>query len=287
MSGQEEALLLGNSQYLGVNPAEFKGKLLNRSLAGSDYAIQLALLESLAPDMPHLRVLLLGFDNLPLHVAGIKSRKGDYADLFAAGMKWYHLPDISPFDKVKAGLSYSKLLKRGLVGPKFDFSWFNSIFSLSKAEAATIEASAKGADPTKVHAGFSVAPADGKKKMDYYVSTSLVDSNFFENVRAFKDIYTYCKEHKIELILLRSPTSQAFLSARPKAWNNELAQVLQSLRVEPGQLMVQIWDNDDGSFDIGSFDDPNHLNPPGFSAYSHLLGLKFEQSLAPGEDASH
>jgi len=263
-----EVLFLGNSQLRNIDTSTFPRRSLNAALAGSDYSIKYALLRALAPRMPDLRLLVLGFDNVPLQTSGIRNRKGDYKQLIKAGIPWWDIPDTSALEQFLYFISYNRLLQPLLVGPKLDIDQLqkHAHFQVVRGDAKSNDTNAqetKGLpdDMARSHIrpGFSYAPEDGAKKIDMYVRLRQQDNNLIGNRKAFGKMMGYCAAHEIQPVLLRAPTTNAFWEKRPPDWEEELRDLM-SLAQEQFKGEIPLWDEEhSGAYPLEDFDDPNHL----------------------------
>lgn len=264
-----EVLFLGNSQLLNINGSRLTHPSLNAALAGSDYSIQLALLQALAPRMPNLRLVVLGLDNVPLQTCGVRNRKGDFKQLIQAGIPWWSIPDTTPLERFVYFLSYSHLLRPLLVGPKLDIDRLQQYtpFRDASLEAKSgtpgpqeTKAPPEPSLPSRVRPGFSCAPVEGARKMDIYKHLRQESNNLAGNRKAFESIIRYCAVHGFQPVLVRAPTTVAFWENRPKDWERELADLIAAAENE-FKGNVPVWDEEhSGAYPLEVFDDPNHLD---------------------------
>lgn len=258
-------LTLGNSQHGNWDDANFDIKTKNIYLPGADYVSLYALLRHLAPRMPKLEAVILGFDNLLLHTPAIKNRKGDYEILAAWGVPWWDIPDITWSERLSFLVRRNPWLKPILTGPKLDQPQVEGIIThiLHRQEPvpAPEEATAKRSpdDPTWVRPGFFVAPANGEQKLGLYVNNFRKSSNKVQNTAALEGVADYCRQKHLRLVFLRTPTTKGFWSERPAEWDQELA-ALKGEAEERYGGEIPVWD-EERSFDYPDayFSDPNHL----------------------------
>ncbi len=122
-----EVLVLGNSQLQRILPDELSLKTINSAEGAADYSVQDAVLRSLAPRMPRLRHVIVGLDNIPLHLAAIEERHGDYSDIMSLGVPWWRIPDVGPVDRLTYSIATSRFLKPFFRGPKLDYPGLESL----------------------------------------------------------------------------------------------------------------------------------------------------------------
>ena len=94
--------------------------------AGSDYAVQYVLMQSVVARMPRLRYVLVGMDEISLHIAALYWRKGDYRDLTDRGVPWWHLPEITWHEKMEYAVRYHPLAIAFLQRAQARLRWVES-----------------------------------------------------------------------------------------------------------------------------------------------------------------
>lgn len=281
-SPDTEVLLLGNSQYRGIVSAPFSRPFHNAALPGSDYVIQEAIFNAHLRHAPNLKVVLLGFDNIPLRVTGISNRKGDFSDILDCGVPWHEIPDVPLAERLEFGISYYPWLKPLLIGPKLDMDAVESLL-FDPVDAATLPplTPPDNFDPSKAIPPFTASPGSGAKKMGYYTKHLARQNNLDKNHAALLRIVETCRDRGLQLILLRGPTTKEFRETRSAAWDQELDQLYQDIAEAYGGNNPPLWNDDQNEdFPIYLFDDPNHLNAQGFLRYSQLLNMHLEKMSA-------
>lgn len=274
---EAEAILLGNSQYTAIDQKRLSLPLVNLSPAGSDYAVMLALLRHYSPQIPNLKYVLLAFDNLPLRVAAMADRAGDYSDLLQFGLPWYALPQIGCGERVEYGISQISVLRPLLSGPKLEMEYLLNNYLFAKAQAAELLPPPPGFDPMRPKAPFGAAPAQGALKMQDYVRKLTERNNLDNNQRALFEIANLCATAGWKLILIRSPLTPEFIDARPEHWKAELQKIRQELTSNFPQLLIAEW-FDERTLPLPHhyFDDPNHLNQLGMRQYEVVLNERIQ-----------
>jgi hypothetical protein len=268
--GEVKVLILGNSQLAGINPA--KGAL-NLSLAGSDYTVQYEILQQNAPNFRNMRLLVLGFDNIPLRTPAIDRMNGDYRELTRLEIPWYAIPQISLAERIKYLLLYNRMFKPMAVGPKLDLARLRAIREKARTPPAVPVGQQSG--PDTIRPGFYLAPSQGLKKIRDYMSSLEIHNNYEENLSAFHEIIAYCSRNDIDVILVRPPATSEFRSGRSVQWQEELKKILADVRGRYPERTIAFWDADEAAaYDLGLFSDPNHLSPAGKAIYSDYLRAK-------------
>lgn len=196
-------------------------------------------------------------------------------------MPWWDIPAVPFKERLLYFASHNSLLKPFLSGPKLDqpeldrrVTWtaVRDLLHLGKkAEAATREpifpvpadtdVLDKGprSDIHTVKPPYNVAPADGKKKLQNYVSSYRKHSNTEANRRAFLGMVRFCRDNNLHAVLLRTPTTKAFWGNRPKEWDREL-DTLYEEAVSLYGTNLPLWDEERTyDYEDNQFDDPNHL----------------------------
>jgi hypothetical protein len=159
-----------------------------------------------------------------------------------------------------------------LVGPKLSYERLHEML-VPKAWAKDVEDS----DPTQVREGYSVAPADGLKKIQSYMRWAENSSHSEVNREAFLSIVRYCSDHGIHLVLLRTPTTQGFWKNRSGEWNEELNGLLREAQTFARNNQIVLWDSEtNNSYSIDLFKDPNHLTNEGYRIYSEELSRQID-----------
>ncbi len=280
-STNAEILFLGNSQQRSLDVKQFCRPALNISVGGSDYSTHFAILRNLEQHLPRLRVVVVGFDTLLLQTAAIADRKGDYEELLTWGVPWWDIPDTPFLERLQFYGSHNTLIRPVLCGTKLDqpelakrVTWQhittflcnpNVVESMSKRpddrspEKPKIEEMPPHRDIHKVVPPYQVAPADGKKKMRNYISYFKNSNHSGKNCAAFLDMLRYCREKDLRVVLLRTPTTKAFWSNRPKEWDREL-EALYTEAVSVYGKELPLWDEERSyTYEENQFEDPNHL----------------------------
>jgi len=279
-----EVVVLGNSQFQSLDADNFAMPTKIMGLPGSGFSIQAAVFLTHAPRMPNLKLLLLGFCNVPLLMPDIANREGDFQDISVWGVPWYRIPCISFIDALIYRISYDPWLKPLLVGPNFDIDapiW-KRLPGLPQASAesqAALPANSidNGVDVTKIEPGFTVPPNGGAQKMGQYLIHLRGSGQRSENIAALYRIIDYCAEHGIEVALLRAPTTYEFWSSRTKGWNDELASLYKDLRARAPRLALPIWDAEHTEvYPDHWFFDPNHMRPEALARYAAYLNERIE-----------
>lgn len=274
-----EILFLGNSQQRSLDVTRFCRPTLNISVGGSDYSTHFSILRNLKRHLPRLQVVVVGFDTLLLRTNAIADRNGDYEELEAWGVPWWDLPEVSPGEQFLYFLSHNKLLRPVLCGPKLDqpelakrITW-QGIFSrvgmphavaqvqdtAPFSPSVTADTTPPRSDIHKIVAPYTVAPADGKKKMRHYIKVFNEYSHSEVNRTAFLGMLRFCRENDLRMVLLRTPTTKAFWSNRPEAWDREL-EALYEEGVSVYGEDLPLWDEERSyTYEDDQFEDPNHL----------------------------
>lgn len=257
-----QILVLGNSQLRAIRPEVLAFPAADLAIGGSDYAIQDALLASIAPEMPKLKVVVVGLDNIPLLTPAMKKRRGDFTELMDLGMDWWRLPDLSLGRRLGCGFRNIPLFRPLFASRKLDVEQIGKLARRS-AQPPPVETSQRLL-PTQVHPGFEFAPVDGERKMERYVQTLREEHNLANNWRHYLNILKYCAGHGLKLALVRTPTTSEFWRARPRAWDEQAAEMISQANAILPANQIRLWDLErNASFEVDSFRDPNHLSPEG------------------------
>ena len=279
-----EVAVLGNSQFRSIKESQLSRDAIVFGIPGSGFSIQSAVFLANAPRMPKLKLLLIGFCNVPLRTPDMANRNGDYEDITAWGVPWYRLPLIGFFDRLIYRISYDPLLRPLFVGPNFDIEapMWSGLPGLPQAaaethDAATAPADSNGVDATKIEPGFTMPPNAGAEKMTQYVIRLRGSEQRTENIDALYRIVDYCAERGIEVALLRSPTTYEFWSSRTTGWNDELVSLYKELRARAPRLALPIWDAEHTeAYPNHWFYDPNHMRPEALARYAAYLNERIE-----------
>jgi hypothetical protein len=261
-----EVALLGNSQMDEISGERFIYPSVSLALGGTGYRCQNALLREFAPRMPKLRVVLLGFDNIPLRVTDIEERVGDFADLEAFGLPWYRVP-ARWRDRLRYAIRYSPWCRDVFLGHRPGIEQLGRWPFWPKAEAAATDTSAAAESRPSVFGltpGYGNPRVGGAGKIGSYMNRYRDEKIRRLGQEAFFDLLSYCDTHQIAPVLVRLPTTPAFYGARNSAWDTELVALLEDARRRFPRLTLPVWDAE-GSLDIPveDFLDPNHLGPEG------------------------
>lgn len=279
-STNAEILFLGNSQQRSLDVKQFCRPALNISVGGSDYSTHFAILRNLKWHLPRLRVVVVGFDTLLLRTDAIKDREGDYEELVAWSVPWWDIPNISRRERFLYFISHNRLLRPVLCGPKLDqpelakrITWrgiLAGLFRPKTGSAQVKESNLPSSSPKtaetpprsdihKITPPYTVAPADGKKKMRHYIRVFNEYSHSEVNRAAFLDMLRYCRNNDLRVALLRTPTTKPFWSNRPEEWDKELETLYREAVSIYGEDLP-LWDEEQSyTYEENQFEDPNHL----------------------------
>ncbi len=285
-----QVMVLGNSQIAGVDERAIVFPAISFAQGGTGIRAHNALLHEMAPRMPKLRVVLLGFDNIPLRVRDIEERKTDFRDLAALGIPWYEVP-ARWRDRVRFCVRSSPPLRNIFYGDRPALQNLLRWPIFSKAEAATV-AGAANAAPAEDSVftpkrGYILAPVQGQSKMTSYLRALQDEATYRKGLAAFFDILTYCAEHRLRVVLVRTPTTPAFSGNRSAVWDAELIAVLNKARGMFPELPLPVWDAERAlGVPLEQFNDPNHLNHDGLAVFTNFLNARLMQSPFPDDSQS-
>lgn len=262
---EAEILVLGNSQLMAIREDRLPFPMKNYALGGTGYRTHEAFLRHLAPKMPKLRVLILGFDNIPLRNPDIEQRGGDFRHLVAYGLPWRDIP---------ATLQQRIEFAAGSWGPfavftqrkKFDAGEWLKRYLTPPVDAAIDDGTSAAHNSIyRPQGAYSFSVTDGGRKMRMYDLTMRNDDALAASRKAFFDIFRYCSKHDIQVVLLRTPTTPAFWGTRTRNWNAELLTLLDEARDRVPETRAVVWDAEQGAVDthLEDYFDPNHLRPHG------------------------
>lgn len=257
-----QAVIVGNSQYLGLDSFELPVPMQLLALPGTGYSIEAEAFLSHAPGLPHVRLLMLGFCNTMLRMQDIQNRKGDYDDVLAWGIPWYRIPSIGWPERLGVGITLLPGMGSLWAGPNlaFDAELWNRFLGSRPILAASQPTQLKAATDFR-YRGFEFAPGDGAGKMAGYIKWLSDSVQAANNRAALFRMLAYCNEHQIDVALLRSPTARAYWQARPEPWSEELARLYQEIKATYPTLRVMVWDAEHTlPMPDAWFYDGNHMN---------------------------
>ncbi len=285
-----EVMILGNSQIAGVDERAIVFPALSFAQGGTGIRAHNALLHEMAPRMPKLRTVLLGFDNISLRVRDIEDRKSDFRDLAALGIPWYEVP-ARWRDRVRFAVRNSASLRNIFYGERPALQDLVHWPILSKAEAATDSNAPKSLPAEEnvftVKRGYVLAPVQGQGKMTSYLHSLQDAATYRKGKTAFFDILTYCAAHDLNVALVRTPTTPAFSGTRSAAWDTELIELLNEARTRFPDLPLPVWDAERAlGVPLEKFMDPNHLNHDGLAVFTSYLNARLMQSPFPDDSPS-
>lgn len=269
-----EVLVLGNSQLLGVIGESTADRVHNAAVAGSDYSIQYAILKGLVARMPRLKLLVIGFDNIPLRTPAISNMNGDFRKVVVQGVQWMDIPEISLGEKLQYLFRHNRLLEPLVFGPKLDLDRIESLLTSANTGSTTeiAETDFEFLPAEAVRPGFEYSPSEGREKMQSYFSNLETNSHLDANRRAFMEIVRLCHVHDIRVILVITPTTQQFRNARSAQWNQELSRIYWESEAKYPETAMPVWDiNESETYPVSLFMDPNHLTSAGLQRYNREL----------------
>ncbi|HIA47324.1 MAG TPA: hypothetical protein EYN96_04980, partial [Candidatus Hydrogenedentes bacterium] len=274
---QKEIVLLGDSQLASIRESALVFPAKNMAGGGTAYPIQYALLKHFGPQMPKLRTVLIGYNNIMLRNPDIDRRKGDYRTILALGLPWYDIP-VSWRERIEYAISYQDYFKPLLVGPRPAIKHLEEWSFLKKADAAEKESNVEARaslNVYEVNTVFSYAPVNGSGKVRGYMNGYSDDEIDRKNRQAFFGILKYCSENNIEAVLLRNPTTQGYRGARSEAWNQALVDLLAEARTKFPGLPLPVWDAERTEyFPLELFSDPNHMWADGNARFADYINLR-------------
>ena len=284
----KEVMFLGDSQIATIKEGTIAIPALNLADGGMAYRIQYAFLKYYAPQMPKLNTVLIGFNNIMLRNPDIERRRGDYRTLVSAGLPWYHIP-VPWRDRVDFVISYNDYLKPLLVGPRPAIKLLEGWSFLSTVNAAGPEPNKKPEAAVNVYQAnftsgkrtkkFGKAPVDGATKMRNYMIEYRDPKAEQQNRRAFFGILEYCSERRLEVVLLRTPTTQGYRTARSEEWNQALVDLVAEARTKFPDLSLSVWDAESTErVPLELFRDPNHMLPRGYVRFADYLNRRLQES---------
>ncbi len=277
---QKEIALIGDSQMASIRENTLAFPAKNFSGGGTAYPIQCALLKHFAPQMPKLRTVLIGFNNILLRNPDIERRKGDYRTIVALGLPWYRIP-ASWRDRIEYFISYQYYLKPLLVGPRpaiRDLAEWPFLKKIHAAEQISNEEARASLDVFQVNTIFTYAPIGGAGKVRGYMNLYNDEKTEQINRRAFFGILDYCSKNGLETVLLRNPTTQGYRAARSQEWDQALVDLLVESRAKFPSLSLPVWDAERTEyFPLELFSDPNHMWPDGTALFADYISARLQE----------
>ena len=277
IDGNAEAVILGNSQYEELDRFQYSIPVQELGLAGTGYAIQAAVFLEHVKSLPHIKLLMIGFCNIPLRMQDIHNRNGDLEDVTAWGVPWHKLPLTSWVDRLNIGLLQLPVIGILITGPNLSVTTSDvnadKQSSTSKDKSALLPSNTSILPSTHFRLrGFKSEPANGKKKQSEYVKHLSDERQLASNRDAFLGIIEYCNSNGIDVALLRSPTTQAFWQSYSDSWKNELHELYREVLKRSSHIQVFIWDAEHKlQMPDHWFKDGNHMAEPALQQYAEYL----------------
>lgn len=308
-----EVMVLGDSRLLYLNTWDYPVR--NFALPTTGYRTHLSLFEANAPEMPHLKVLVIPLSFLDFYKLDIEGHEGDYRDLTDWGVPWYRIPGVSFPKRLAYFARYNNLAAPFFIGPKFDITTFRriSLFPLEllpdtdkernfdepggvmpmPKEAAlrpmqSIVLAAQSNTDIAQAAPQSTNPTfvTYRSKWLPYIKLTEKEPPLHHEQALFK-LIAYCRSKDIQPVFITVPAPGGLLrefDGPARRVEELLAKVNSRFPDSP----IPIWDaeREDGIYEVDQFQDHFHLNKAGlarFNAYlnAKLVGFTVDGAITP------
>lgn len=257
MADSVESIILGNSHaYYAVRPALLSDAAVNLANVSQTLAIDREILETYAPRCSRLKTVYLVCDHSNLFDPPL-----DHGDE-SFRLTYYHL--------------YMNLCRPAWTKP-FDWELWHTASAVEKLknrigarEQATADCDSLGwgtafAEARRDTANLSQSMAQRRAEKHTCRDGSLAEAN----CREVRHIAAYCRDHHLRLILFATPVTAAYLQHIPASQRAYVNELLHSVQLDFGAVIVD--DSTNPRFSDDDFFDADHLSDAGAAKFTQLF----------------
>ena len=278
MTPDTEVLVLGSSHVAaGVIPGNMRRPTAVAAFGAMNYECMELVADQALRRAPHVGVVAIECDVLPLRMDSILHYNGDYSMLYALGVRLRDLPR-NPYWKLKQALRESRALYPLFFMPRptpRGIFWNDRWRDALRRDRESREFAGSRSEEPRLNPNN-----DGRVVVAYHRADMLPDHSS-ANQAALRRLIRRLRQEWRRVALVRLPHHATYLHAQPEEWERQVRALAAELQAEfPGTAYLDLFA--DAGFADEDFMDGHHLNRQGAARFTERLNAWLLETFGTG-----